>query len=68
MIGDNIRKARKSKGLKIKEISEKSGYAYNHISKIEHNHLTPKITTVIDISDVLGVSIDELVGHEVKDG
>lgn len=67
-IGQSIRQHRKKAKLTIKELAEKTGYCYNHIQGIEKDEHTPKITTVIDIADLLGVSIDELVGHEVKDG
>lgn len=66
MIGKNIRRIRKSKGLKIKDLAEKTGYSYGHIHRVENDIHIPKITTVIDIADVLDVSLDELVGREVK--
>lgn len=66
MIGANIRKIRKSKSMKLKELAEKAGYSYNHIRKVETDIHIPKITTAIDIADVLGVTLDELVGREVK--
>lgn len=67
-IGQSMRKARKNAKLTIKELAEKSGYSRNNIQGIETDIHTPRISTVIDIADALGVSIDELVGHEVKGG
>ena len=66
-IGQSIRQHRKKAKLTIKELSEKAGYSCNHIQRVEKDEQTPRITTIIDVADVLGVSIDELVGHEVKD-
>ena len=65
-IGQSIKQHRKKAKLTQKELAEKTGYHINHIQDLEKDRHTPKITTVIDIADLLGVSIDELVGHEVK--
>ena len=65
-IGENIRKIRKSKGLTLKQLAEKSGYAYQHIHHIEVSNHIPKVSTAIDIADVLEVSLDELVGRDFK--
>lgn len=66
-IGENIRKIRKAKELTITELSEKTGYAIQHISAIEHNKYSPRLVTAIDFADVFEVSLDELVGREFKD-
>lgn len=66
-IGENIRKIRKSKGLSITQLSEKTGYAIQHISAIEHNKYSPRLVTAIDFADVFEVSLDELVGRDFKD-
>lgn len=67
-IGENIRRIRKSKELTITEVSEKTGYAIQHISAIEHNKYSPRLITAIDLADIFGVSLDELVGREFKGG
>ena len=48
------------------EFSMKSGYNLMAIWRIENGRTTPSIVTAIDFADVLGVSLDELVGREVK--
>lgn len=65
-IGENIRKIRKARGLTLKQLAEKSGYAYQHIHHIEVSNHIPKVSTAIDIADVLEVSLDELVGRDFK--
>ena len=67
-IGQSIRQHRKNAKLSMRELAEITGYSCNNIQGIEKDEHTPKITTVIDIADALGISIDELVGHEVKGG
>lgn len=66
MIGDAIRKVRKSRGMTIQKFADKAGYSYKHIHRIETNIQIPKVTTAIDLADVLEVSLDELVGREFK--
>lgn len=65
-IGQAIRKARKSKKITQEKLAEKTGYCQNVICKWETDKQMPKITSVIDIADALGVSIDELVGRKSK--
>ena len=67
-IGESIRRARKKKGISSRELSMKTGYDPTCVSKWENDKAVPKITSMIDIADALGISIDELVGHEVKGG
>lgn len=65
-IGQAMQKARKSKKITQEELAEKTGYCQNVICKWETDKQMPKITSVIDIADALGVSIDELVGRKFK--
>lgn len=65
-IGENIKRIRKLKGITISTLSEQTGYSLQHISCIERNKCSPRLITAIDIADALGVTIDELVGREVK--
>lgn len=65
-IGQAMRKARKSKKVTQEELAEITGYSQNVICKWETDKQMPKIISVIDIADALGVTIDELVGREVK--
>lgn len=65
-IGESIRKSREKAGLSKKEFSVRSGYNLMAIWRIENGKTTPSIVTAIDFADVLGVSLDELVGREVK--
>lgn len=67
-IGENIKRIRKSRGLTITQLSEKTGYAIQHISAIEHNKYSPRLITAIDFADIFEVSLDELVGREFKKG
>lgn len=65
-IGQAMRKARKSKKITQEKLAEITGYSQNVICKWETDKQMPKITSVIDIADALGVSVDELVGRKFK--
>ena len=66
-IGEAIRRARKKRGIKSGELAKLTGYHPTVVSTWENDRVVPKLTTVIDIADALGMSIDELIGHEVKE-
>ena len=66
-IGEATKKARKKAGLKRRELAEKSGYTYANIRNIENNLVNPKIDTVIDLAETLGISIYEYIGIKPKE-
>ena len=65
-IGQAMRFARKKAKIKQGELAKIIGHGQNAICRWENDKQTPLITAVIDIADALGVTIDELVGREVK--
>lgn len=65
-IGQSIQKTRESKGVSIDKLVEMTGYEKRDLNNWEKDRRSPRLIAVIDIADALGVSIDELVGHEVK--
>ena len=58
-IGKQIRKYRKLKGYKLKELSERSGLAISSLSDIELGK-TSSIKSLERISTALGIDIDYL--------
>lgn len=66
-MGEAAKKARKKARLTLRELEELSGYSHQTICNFENNVKTPKITTVIDLADTLGISVDEYIGHKVKE-
>lgn len=69
-IGSNIKRLRTQKGYSAKEFSEKINVAYSTYSNYENNNREPNIDTLINIADVLEVTVNELMGvkDEVKIG
>jgi len=60
-LAKNIRKLRKKKNISQDKLSKLAGISHNTIIKIETGLIkNPKIETVQNIADALGVSLDEL--------
>jgi len=62
VISENIKKYRKEKGISQDKLSKMADVTYNTIIKIEsgatHN---PRVETLKQIADALGVGIDDLM-------
>ncbi len=57
VIGENIRRIRKEKGLTIKDISKKADLTKGLISQIENNKANPSINSLMAIAKALNVPI-----------
>lgn len=66
-IGENARLARERAGLTVCELAKLARVTHATISTIEHGRRNPSLRTVIDICDVLGISIDEYCGRDIND-
>lgn len=67
MIGNNISKIRKSKGLTLTELAERAGIAKSYLSNIERNvNQNPTINVAEKIAAVLEVDLNELIHFESK--
>lgn len=62
MIGRNVKIIRKSKGMSVKELAEKSGYQSESAIIAIENGRTPSFEKTKDIANALGVSIAQLKG------
>ena len=61
---DSLRTIRKKHGLSQQKLAEKAGLSYVMIAKIEQGATKePSVVSMIKLADVLGVSLDELVGR-----
>jgi transcriptional regulator with XRE-family HTH domain len=56
LVGANVARARREKGLTQEVLSEKSGLSQQYISGLERGHRNPTIVTVYEIASALGVS------------
>ena len=66
-VGKNIAKFRKEKNLTQEELAKKINVSSKTISSYENNRNLPTIETLLLLSQVLEISIDEIVGKTNKD-
>ena len=63
-LGDKIRKHRTEKGLTQAELADKTGIYQKNVSDYEKNLVMPSASMMKKIADVLGVSLDYIMGEE----
>ena len=59
-IGLNILYYRKQKGYTQQKLAELASYSKNYVQRVETGKAAPSIFVLLDISKVLGISIDKL--------
>ncbi|WP_066186745.1 MULTISPECIES: helix-turn-helix domain-containing protein [Gracilibacillus] len=65
MIGEKIKQLRNEKRMSLSELAEKAGIAKSYLSSIERNlQSNPSIQFMEKISQVLGVSVNELINED----
>lgn len=64
-IGESIKKARIDKGLSRSKLSFEARIPVQNIYQWETDRAYPSIINLIPVADVLGVTLDELVGRTV---
>ena len=63
--GQTMKKWREKSGMSQYELAAVSGVTQKTIWALEHDKNNGSVTTVELLSDALGLSIDEYVGHKV---
>lgn len=62
MIGDNVKKFRKKKGLTQDGLARKADIPYTTLTKLESNVVKkPSVQTVAKIAKALGISMEDLI-------
>lgn len=64
--GFELKTHREKAGLSQMELSKATGITQSNISRWEENKRTPSIENCVILADFYGISVDELIGHEVK--
>lgn len=67
-LGEMIYNYRMKNKLSQTEFGEKVKIKVSMVSQIESGLKIPSVGTLVDIADLLGVSVDELLGREQKGG
>lgn len=63
-IGRNIHIILYDKKMSKSELAEKVGISQQMVSEIVAGNKAPKVSTLIKIANVLGVTVDELINKE----
>ena len=64
IIGENIKAARKIKGLSQRDLAEKLGIAFQNLSVWENGKGAPSARYLMQLSEVLKISLDQLTSDE----
>ncbi|MCL1924846.1 MAG: helix-turn-helix domain-containing protein [Defluviitaleaceae bacterium] len=59
-IGDNITKRREQLGISIEDFIDELGYSDSHVYKMERGEVNMPFNTLVKISKMLNISLDEL--------
>lgn len=62
LVGNNLRKKRDEFGMSQQELADNCNVAKSTIQRIEKGSLNPSVTTIKAISEVLNISISDLLG------
>lgn len=65
--GEYMRSAREEAGWALIDLAEAAGVSRGLLSYLERDCHAGSIKTIEALADVLGLTIDEYVGHMVKD-
>lgn len=61
LIGLRIRDARMQRGLSLEQLADQAGMSVSHLSNVEHGLKALSIDFLVNIAEVLDVSIDYLL-------
>lgn len=64
--GEALKYQREINGYSQSELARKTGLNQQMISYWEANKGLPNIDFCVQLADFYGISVDELIGHEVK--
>lgn len=56
LVGDNVRRIRKEKGLTQEQFAEVSGFSQQYVSSLETGDRNPTIISIGELASALGVS------------
>ena len=66
-VGNNIKKARKRKGLTISELSLYTGLSVGYLSNVERNQTSPTLRNLNLICNSIGISILDLISIDTEE-
>lgn len=64
--GAEIKSHRENLGISQLELSKKTGISHQNINRWESGKTIPNIDFCVKLADFFGISLDELVGRELR--
>ena len=61
LVGENVARWRRRRGLSQEALAEKSGFSQQYLSGLEQGRRNPTIVTVFELADALGTTPIELL-------
>ena len=65
--GEELKLQRTIRGKTLKQVEEDTGISNANLSRWERGKVLPNIDFCVILADYYGISLDELVGREVKE-
>lgn len=62
LFAKNLKRFRKRKGLSQAELARRLNYGYTAIANYESGRNEPSFDTLIELAEILGITVDELLG------
>jgi transcriptional regulator with XRE-family HTH domain len=66
LVGQNLARIRRQKGLTQEELAEVSGFSQQYLSGLERGARNPTVVTLYELAQALGVNHVELVRPDRK--
>jgi transcriptional regulator with XRE-family HTH domain len=60
-LGERLRSIREEKSISLSQLAEKTGYTKSFISQVEKNRTSPSISSLLRITDALGINPQEIL-------
>ncbi|MRH29876.1 helix-turn-helix domain-containing protein [Microbacterium sp. SYP-A9085] len=64
-IGERLRAARLERKMSLRHLAQEVGVSASLISQVETGKTRPSVATLVSLANLLGISIDEVLGLEV---
>lgn len=63
-LGERLRAIREEKAISLSKLAEKTGYTKSFISQVEKNRTSPSISSLLRITEALGINPQEILHRE----
>lgn len=65
-LSQNLIRLRKQRAITQEQLAEAMGVSFAAVSKWERGAATPELTTIAELADYFGVSVDALIGYQMQ--